>query len=81
MSYVDERLAEIRAAIGEVAPNKSAPKAKAKAIRQRLTSQRKLARSQMKNSLATPDRDVVRLDRFDELAEQLHQEDNELNDP
>lgn len=73
MSYVKERLAEIRAAIG---PAVKPPKAKSKAIRSRLKANRAIAAA---NRIPSPfDRDTPRLDRFAELAHQLHQEDAEL---
>jgi hypothetical protein len=76
VSYVEDRLAEIRASMSPVSLTKPPKRSKAKAISARLRSQRKLVAAQ---SEAMLEREAAaRIDRFMELAQQLSVEDSEL---
>lgn len=78
MSYVKERLAEIRAAMGPIGHTKPPKRTQAQAIRSRLKNQRKLAATQ---SNAVLERETTaRIERFVELAQQLRREDSELTE-
>jgi hypothetical protein len=78
VSYVEERLAEIRAAIKPAQKTKLPKQTTAQAIRARLKAQRKLA---TQHAISILERDAAsRLDRFVELADQLRQEEAELTE-
>ena len=78
MSYVEERLAEIRAAMQPTQRTKPPKRTTAQAIRARLKAQRQLA-SQHVNSILEREA-ASRIERFVELADQLRQEDAELTE-
>lgn len=78
VSYVEERLAEIRASMSSDIPTKPPKRAKAKAISARLKNHRKNAAAQ---SEAMLEREATtRIERFIELAHQLSVEDSELTE-
>jgi hypothetical protein len=76
VSYVEDRLAEIRASMGSDIRTKPPKRSRAKAISDRLKNRRAIAAS---HSEATLEREAAaRIDRFVELAQQLSVEDSEL---
>lgn len=76
VSYVEDRLAEIRASMGSDVRTKPPKRSKAKAISDRLKNRRAIAAS---HSESTLEREAAaRIDRFVELAQQLSVEDSEL---
>jgi hypothetical protein len=77
VSYVEERLAEIRATTGSPDNLPSSKHSKIKAIRKRLITQRKIvAISNVIIEGETPSR----IEHFVELAQQLRREDAEMTE-
>ncbi|MCV9964612.1 hypothetical protein OIU34_22230 [Pararhizobium sp. BT-229] len=69
VSYVEERLAEIRAAMGTIGQTKPPKRTKAEAIRSRLKNHRKLAAAQSNAVLER--KTTARIERFVELARKI----------